>query len=74
MKKIVISLDSASVQNAIYELERYRQDLVRKTELLRQRIGMVIAWSASQGFSTSLGLMDDALNVLKNGLPCLYDS
>lgn len=60
MKKIVISLDSASVQNAIYELERYRQDLVRKTELLRQRIGMVIAWSASQGFSTSL--VDDVLN------------
>ena len=60
MKKIIISLDSNSVQQAIDELERYKRDLIRKTELLRQRIGTVIAWSASQGFSTSL--VDDVLN------------
>lgn len=60
MKKIVISLDSNSVQQAIDELERYKRDLVRKTELLRQRIGMVIAWSASQGFSSSI--VDDVVS------------
>ena len=59
-KKIVIALDSHSVQQAIDELERYKRDLVRKTELLRQRIGMVIAWSASQGFSSSI--VDDVVS------------
>lgn len=59
-KKIVITLDSHSVQQAIDELERYKRDLVRKTELLRQRIGMVIAWSASQGFSSSI--VDDVVS------------
>lgn len=60
MKKIVISLDSNSVQQAIDELERYKRNLVRKAELLRQRIGMVIAWSASQGFSSSI--VDDVVS------------
>ena len=60
MKKIIISLNQSSVQRAIDELKRYEKDLVRKTELLRQRVATRIAWSASQGFSTSL--VDDVLN------------
>lgn len=60
MKRIHIALDSASVEDAIREVERYRQDLERKTGLLRQRIGETIAWSASQGFSGALA--DDIIN------------
>ena len=60
MKKITFTLDSHSVQQAIDEVRKYQRELTSKTEQLRQRIGMVIAWSASQGFSTSL--VDDVLN------------
>ena len=60
MKKIKMALTSESVRNALYEVQKYRDDLARKTELLRQRIGMVIAWSASQGFSSAI--VDDVIN------------
>lgn len=60
MKKITFTLESYSVRQAIDEVRKYQRELTSKTEQLRQRIGMVIAWSASQGFSTSL--VDDVLN------------
>ena len=60
MKKISMNLSSESVRKALYEVQRYRDDLARKTELLRQRIGMVIGWTASQGFSSAL--VDDVIN------------
>lgn len=58
-KKITFTLDESSIDNAIRELQEYKRELTRKTELLRQRIGMVIAWSASQGFSSSI--VDDVV-------------
>lgn len=60
MKKIKMELTSASVRNALYEVQKYRDDLKRRTELLRQRIGMAIAWTASQGFSSAI--VDDIVN------------
>ena len=60
MKKISFSLDSSSIQHAIDELEKYKRDLERRITLLRQRIGTVIAWSASSGFSSAL--VDDVIN------------
>lgn len=59
-KKIKFSLTSESVKHAIEELRVYADDLDRKAELLRQRIGMVIAWTASQGFSSAI--VDDVVN------------
>lgn len=54
MKRIRIGLDPDSVQSAIDELERYKGWLKNKTDLLRQRVGMLIAWSASRGFSQAV--------------------
>ena len=54
MKKISFSLDSQSVVKAIAELDEYKREIEQKTEQLRQRIGMLIAWSATHGFSTAI--------------------
>ena len=59
MKKISMSLTLDSVRNARIEVERYRDDLARKTELLRQKIGMAIAWTAASGFSGAI--VDDLI-------------
>lgn len=59
MKIITLALDEQSVQNAIDEVKRYKRDLARKTEALRERIGALIAWNASEGFSASL--VDDVI-------------
>ena len=59
MKKISMTLDPHSVAMAIAEVENYRTELERKTELLREKIGTEIAWSASNGFSHAV--VDDIL-------------
>lgn len=55
-----MELSPQSVRNALREVEKYRDDLKRRTELLRQKVGMAIAWSASQGFSRAI--VDDIIN------------
>lgn len=59
MKKISMDLSLESVRKARIEVERYRDDLARKTELLRQRVGMAIAWTAANGFSQAI--VDDII-------------
>ena len=60
MKKISMTLDSHSVAMAIAEVEKYRTELERKTELLRERIGNVVQFYAEQIFSQSV--VDDIIN------------
>lgn len=60
MKKISMDLSLESVRKARIEVERYRDDLARKTELLRQKVGMAIAWTAADGFSHAI--VDDLIN------------
>lgn len=54
IKTIRLSLDRASIDRAIREVREYADEVKQKTELLRQKVAMRIAWSASHGFSTAL--------------------
>lgn len=49
-KVITFTLDEASIDEAIREIEAYRDDLDKKMKRLRELVGERIAWSASQGF------------------------
>lgn len=51
---IPVVLDIASIDGAIREIERYKQDFIRKCEELRRRVGERIQWSASRGFSSAI--------------------
>lgn len=53
-KTIRFALDVASIDNAIRELERYRDDFKAKCEQLRQKIAERIMWSAQQGFNAAM--------------------
>lgn len=53
-KTITFTLDEASINEAIREIEEYRDDLPRKMKRLRNLVGERIAWSASRGFRTAL--------------------
>lgn len=51
-KKVIrISLSEKDIDRAIKELERYKQEIIRKTELLRTKIAERIANLAQSGFS-----------------------
>lgn len=56
MSKRVIKfgLSATEVNRAIREVEAYKAELIRKCELLRERIAERVAWSASRGFSVAL--------------------
>lgn len=58
-KVIKIGLSVKDINRAIAELEQYKQELVRKTELLRTRVAERIADEARSGFSSAL--LDDLL-------------
>lgn len=58
-KVIRCSLDSHSIDKAMREIEQYKQDVVRKTNLLRQLIAERIAEQARGGFASAI--VDDLL-------------
>ena len=51
---ISFTLDPGSINKAIREVQQYKADITRKTKLLRDRVSTLIAWRASQGFSSAL--------------------
>lgn len=53
-KVISFTLDPGSINKAIHEVQQYKADITRKTKLLRDRVSTLIAWRASQGFSSAL--------------------
>lgn len=63
-KKIIsFALDTKSIDKAISELNRFRRDLNRKTDLLRNKIAERLAEQAQQGFRGAI--VDD----LVQGVP-----
>ena len=50
-KLIKVSLSEREIDKALAELERYQQDIVRKTEILRERVAEKIADLSHSGFS-----------------------
>ena len=46
--------DEGSFDKAIAELERYRNDLQARADMIRERVAERIRWSAEEGFSTSI--------------------
>lgn len=55
MNKVIhVSLDSASIDAAIVELERYKERIERKTDELRERVAYFIAKDASAVFNTAV--------------------
>ena len=61
MRKTVISfgLSAREIDKAIKELEQYKQELIRKTSLLRERVAERIASLAQSGFAGAV--VDDLL-------------
>lgn len=53
-KRIRFSLSGSSIGKAIDELKAYEQSVHDKTRRLQELIAERVAWSASQGFSTSI--------------------
>lgn len=68
-KTISFGLSATEINRAIRELERYKQDLIRKTELLRQRVAERLADEAANGFAGAI--VDDLLQ--KSGGPRLAE-
>lgn len=65
-KVISFTLDPNSIDKAIREIQQYKAEIVRKTELLRERVATLIAWKAAQGFSSSI--VTDLINgEMRNG-------
>lgn len=58
-RKIRFDLSEKGVSNAIKEIGEYKQDLERKTNLLREKIAERIAQEARQGFAGAI--VDDIL-------------
>ena len=56
MRKKVIrcSLNPKSIEKAMQEIKEYKQEIIRKTELLRQRVAERISETASQGFGSAV--------------------
>ena len=51
-KKVIrVELTTQSINKALRELERYKQDFLRKVELLRQRVAEQLAKEAESGFN-----------------------
>lgn len=54
MKTITMTLDVASIDRAIAELERYRNEFPARIRRLREMIAERIRWRAEIGFSTAM--------------------
>lgn len=63
-KKIKIGLSEQSIDEAIEELARYKQDILKKTELLRDKVAERLAEEANKGFSGAV--VDD---IVRGGSP-----
>lgn len=50
-KIITFGLSEQSIDEAIKELERYKQDILKKTELLREKVADRLADEAQKGFN-----------------------
>ena len=60
-KKVIrISLSEKDIDRAIKELEQYKQEIIRKTELLRTKVAERIANLAQSGFNGAV--VDDLTN------------
>lgn len=59
-KVISFGLSTKDINRAIRELEQYKQDLIRKTDLLRERVAERLAELARTGFAGAV--VDDLLN------------
>jgi len=64
-KTISFDLSAGSIEQAIQELQTYKQDVKRKTDLLRERIAERLADEARSGFNGAI--VDDLTG--KNGSP-----
>lgn len=53
-KRIVIGLSEQSIDEAIKELERYKQDILKKTELLREKVADRLVDEAQKGFNGAI--------------------
>jgi hypothetical protein len=60
IKKIKFGLSSSEIDRAIKELNSYKQEVIKKTALLRERIAVEIAENAQSAFSRAI--VDDLLN------------
>lgn len=58
-KVIKFGLSEREIDRALKELEQYKQDLIRKTEILRERIAERIADQSRSGFTGAI--VDDLL-------------
>lgn len=68
-KKITVELSVGGIDRAIQELNAYKQEITRKTELLRERVAERLAQEARQGFNGAI--VDDLTG--KNGSPKYAD-
>lgn len=54
-KKIIsVELSEAGIDEALKEIERYKQDVLRKEKLLRQRVAEVLEAEAQSGFNSAI--------------------
>lgn len=57
---ICLELSESGIDNAIRELEQYKSNLIKKTELFRNKIANRISDLSKKGFSSAI--LDDILN------------
>lgn len=62
-RKITVSLSTTDIDRAIKELADYKQEILRKTDLLRERVAERLAEEAKKGFAGAV--VDDV--ILKGG-------
>ena len=53
-KVISVSLSESGIEKAIQELLAYKQEIIRKTELLRQKVAARLADEARSGFNGAI--------------------
>jgi len=53
-KVISFGLSEADIDRALKELEQYKQDIRKKTELLREKVAQRLADEVDQGFATAI--------------------
>ncbi len=53
-KKISVALSTSSIGQAIKELEKYKRELIRKENLLRERIAEFLAYEIQTGFDGAI--------------------
>lgn len=59
-KVIKVTLSTRGINNGIKELDNYKREIVRKTDLLREKVGAMIAELSRSGFSGAV--VEDLVN------------